>query len=165
MDDGRICGNIEAYNEMVAWEGMDRSSPPQVCALLQVWAAHPSPLWPHQSHCWWMGSSRHWWSAWSLMLHPLALRAPSGSQLAMAVHWTPSPMALPQQRTAPGLAWPSYPCLLRSWKPGRTWSATPGLGLGTPARAHNLYNCQVGTEPEALWMPPVPFTYPGTRIW
>ncbi|XP_024302113.1 pre T-cell antigen receptor alpha isoform X3 [Homo sapiens] len=108
----------------------------------QVWAAHPFLLWPHQSCCWWMESSRWWWSAWSLMLHPLALTAPSGSQPAMAVHWMPSPMALPQQRMAPGPTWPISPCLLRSWHPGSLWSATLGLGLRVTAGVHSPCICQ-----------------------
>ena len=149
-------GRTEVYYEVLAWEGTDRSSPPQVHALLQVWAAHPSPLWPHQSRCWWMGSSRRWWSAWSSMLHPLALRAPSGSQLAMAARWTPSPTALPQRLTAPGPAWPSSPCPLRSWQPGKTWFATLGPGPATTARAHGPSSCQVGTASGPLWMLPAP---------
>lgn len=133
--------------------------PLQVCALLQVWAAHPSLLWPHQSHCWWTGSSRRWWSAWSLTLHPLASRVPSGFQLAMAAHWMPSPMALPRQRMAPGLAWLSSPCTPRSWQPGTPWSATLGLGLGTTARAHSPYSCQVGTGPGPPGVAPCPLSH------
>lgn len=168
MVGGRIDGRREIQREgyeILTWEGKDRPSPLQVRALLQVWAAHPSPLWPHQSHCWWMGSSRLWWFAWSSTLHPLALRVPSGSQLGMAAHWMPSPTALPQQLMAPGLAWLSFPCPLRTWQPGRPWSATLDLGLGTTARAHSLYSCQVGTEPGPLWLLPAPFTHPETRIW
>ncbi|XP_063489209.1 pre T-cell antigen receptor alpha isoform X2 [Symphalangus syndactylus] len=108
----------------------------------QVWAAHSFLLWPHQSCCWWMESGRWWWSAWSLMLHPLALTTLSGSQPAMAVHWMPSPMALPQQRMAPGPTWPISPCLLRSWHPGSLWSATPGLGLRATAGVHSPCSCQ-----------------------
>lgn len=147
MDGERTDRSIEAYSEMLAWEGTDRSRPPQVRALLQVWAAPPSPRWPHPSRCRWVGSSRCWWSAWSSMRPPLALRAPSGSPLATAAPWTPSPTALPRLQTAPGLAWPSSPCPRRSWHPGKPWSVTPGLGLGIIARAHSPYSCQVGTEP------------------
>lgn len=150
MDGERTDRSLEAYSEMLAWEGTNRSRPPQVHALLQVWAAPPSPRWPHPSRCRWMGSSRCWWSAWSSMPRPLALRAPSGSRLATAAHWTPSPTALPRLQMAPGLAWPSSPCPRRSWHPGKPWSVTPGLGLGITARAHSPCSCQVGTEPGAL---------------
>lgn len=137
---------------MGSWQG--QTGPPQVHALLQVWGAHRSPLWPRRSRCWWTGSSRHWWSAWSSMLHPQALGAPSGSQLAMAAPWMLSPTALPQRLTAPGLAWLSSLCPPRSWQPGKTWSATQGLRLVTAARAHGPYSCQVGTELGPLWMLP-----------
>ncbi|XP_070953126.1 pre T-cell antigen receptor alpha isoform X2 [Macaca nemestrina] len=112
------------------------------CHHKQVWVAHPFLLWPHQSRYWRMENSRWWWSAWSLMLHPLALTAPSGSQPATVVHWMPSPMALPQQRMAPGPAWPISPCPLRSWHPGRLWSATLGLGLRATAGVHSPCSCQ-----------------------
>ncbi|KAK1338390.1 hypothetical protein QTO34_001506 [Cnephaeus nilssonii] len=73
---------------------------------------------------------------------PPGLESPSGSPLATAAPWTPSPTALPRLQTAPGLAWPSSPCPRRSWHPGKPWSVTPGLGLGIIARAHSPYSCQ-----------------------
>lgn len=124
---------------------------------MQVCLARPSLLWPHQSHCWWMGSHRRWSSAWSSMSHPLVLTALYGSQAAMAVRWMPSPTVLPQQQMAPGLVWPSCPCPLRSWQPGNPWSATLGLGPGARAKAHSPYSCQVGMESGFLRMLLVPF--------
>ena len=161
MLEANLDRKTEAYYETLSQTDL---APPQVHALFQVWAAHPSPLWPHQSRCWWMGSNRRWWSVWSSMLHPLVLRAPSGSQLAMAAHWTPSPTALPQRLTAPGLAWLSSLCPPRSWQPGKTWSATLGLRLATRARAHSPCSCQVGMEPGPPRMLPAPPTCSGNRI-
>lgn len=144
---------MEGY-ETRTWEGKGQFEPCSVSLCRASWQ-HTFPLAPPIRHCWWTGRQTR---VVCLVLDvappgfesPIWFSAGNGSSLDA---FTYGP--LPRRRMAPGLlAWLSSPCTPRSWQPGTPGPATTSPGLGTTARAHSPYSCQVGTGPGPLGLLP-----------